>query len=207
MPNRVVEAQAAAGAGTEGGRRPTVVPARAATNPELSDRPKRRTFTAGDKLRILEETDRAAGTGDIGAILRREGLYSSTLTDWRRQREAGALTPARRGPKASEPNPLAAELVKAQRENARLQQRLERAEAIIDLQKNFPTCWGSRWLRSTAATDPDGRRHRPATGATAAACAALGLSRASVHRRRTRPTRRPAPRPERRRTPDRARPA
>jgi transposase-like protein len=149
-------------------------------------------LTAGEKLRVLEETDRAAGTGDIGAILRREGLYSSALTDWRRQREAGALTPARRGPKASEPNPLAAELVKAQRENARLQQRLERAEAIIDLQKNFPTCWGSRWLRSTAATDPDGRRHRPAAGATAAACAALGLARASVHRRRTRPTRPPA---------------
>ena len=91
MPNRVAEAQAAAGAGTEEGRRATVVPAPAAANPELSDRPKRRTFTAGDKLRILEETDRAAGTGDIGAILRREGLYSTTLTEWRRQREAGTL--------------------------------------------------------------------------------------------------------------------
>ena len=136
MPNKVVEAKAA-GAGTEEGRRPIVVPAPAAANPELSDRPKRRTFTAGDKLRILEETDRAAGTGDIGAILRREGLYSSTLTAWRRQREAGALTPARRGPKAGELNPLAAELAKAQRENARLQQRLERAEAIIDLQKTI----------------------------------------------------------------------
>ena len=80
MPNRVAEAQAAAGAGTEEGRRPTVVPAPAAASSELSNRPKRRTFTAGDKLRILEETDRAAGTGDIGAILRREGLYSTTLT-------------------------------------------------------------------------------------------------------------------------------
>src|SRR5690349_12164045 len=112
MPNRVVEAKAAAGAGTEEGRRPTVVPAPAAANPELSDRPTRRTFTVGDKRRILEETDRAAGTGGIGgiggigAILRREGLYSTTLTDWRRQREAGtlgALAPARRGPEASEP--------------------------------------------------------------------------------------------------------
>jgi len=173
MPNKVVEAKAAAGAGTEEGRRPTVVPAPAAANPELSDRPTRRTFTVGDKRRILEETDRAAGTGGIGgiggigAILRREGLYSTTLPDGRRQREAGtlgALTPARRGPKASEPNPLAAELAKAQRENARLQQRLERAEAIIDLQKNSPTCWESRWLRSTAATNPDGRRHRSAAG-------------------------------------------
>ena len=145
MPNRVVEAKTAAGAGTEEGRRPTVVPAPAAANPELSDRPTRRTFTVGDKRRILEETDRAAGTGGIGAILRREGLYSTTLTDWRRQREAGtlgALTPARRGPKASEPNPLAAELAKAQRENARLQQRLERAEAIIDLQKKLSDLLG-----------------------------------------------------------------
>ena len=104
MPNRVVEAQAAAGAGTEEGRRPTVVPAPAAANPELSDRPKRRTFTAGEKLRILAETDRAADTGGISAILRREGLYSSTLTDWRRQRDAGAfealkpLSGARRRP-------------------------------------------------------------------------------------------------------------
>ena len=135
---------AAAGAGTEEGRRPTVVPAPAAANPELSNQ--RRTFTAGEKLRILEETDRAAGTGGIGAILRREGLYSTTLTDWRRQRAAGtlgALTPARRGPKVSEPNPLAAELAKAQRENARLQQRLERAEAIIDLQKKVAHLLGT----------------------------------------------------------------
>jgi len=102
MPNKVVEAKVAAGAGTQEGRRPTVVPAPAATNPELSDRPKRRTFTAGEKLRILAETDRAADTGGISAILRREGLYSSTLTDWRRQRDAGtfeALRPLKRGPK------------------------------------------------------------------------------------------------------------
>jgi transposase len=146
MPNRVAEAQAAAGAGTEEGRRPTVVPAPTAANPELSNRPKRRTFTAGDKLRILEETDRAAGTGDIGAILRREGLYSTTLTDWRRQREAGtlgALAPARRGPKVSQPHPLTAELAKARQENAQLRQRLERAEAIIDLQKKVAHLLGT----------------------------------------------------------------
>ena len=107
MPNKVVEAKVAAGAGTEEGRRPTVVPAPAATNPELSDRPKRRTFTAGEKLRILEETDRAADTGEIGAILRREGLYSSTLTDWRRQRDAGAfeaLTPVEARPEGRPPS-------------------------------------------------------------------------------------------------------
>src|SRR3954453_17629549 len=97
MPNKVAETKAAPGAGTEEGRRPRVVPAPAAANPELSDRPKRRTFTAGEKLRILEETDRAAGTGGIGAILRPEGVYSTTLTAWRRP------PPARRGPLFHDP--------------------------------------------------------------------------------------------------------
>src|ERR671910_1979257 len=141
MPNRVAEAQAAAGAGTEEGRRPTVVPAPTAANPELSDRPKRRTFTAGEKLRILAETDRAADTGEISAILRRE--YSSTLTDWRRQREAGAfeaLKPLKRGPKEAAVNPMAAELTQANRENARLKQRLAQAEAIIGIQKKLRPC-------------------------------------------------------------------
>jgi transposase-like protein len=67
------------------------VVAPASTSPELSARPRRRTFTAKDKLRILADVDRAAGTSATGAILRREGLYSSTLSDWRRQRDAGAL--------------------------------------------------------------------------------------------------------------------
>src|SRR6478752_6556969 len=71
-----------AGASRNESRRPTVVPAAASASPELSDRPRRRTFTAQDKLRILAETDRAGSkTGGIGAILRREGLYSSALTD------------------------------------------------------------------------------------------------------------------------------
>lgn len=146
MPNKSVETAAADGAGTEGGRRPTVVSAPPAANPELSERPRRRTFTAQDKLRLLAEADRAAGSGEIGALLRREGLYSSALTDWRRQREAGildGLTPARRGPKASEPNPLGAALAKAQQDNARLRLRLERAEAIIDLQKKVAHLLGT----------------------------------------------------------------
>ncbi|EQD37071.1 transposase, partial [mine drainage metagenome] len=76
----------------------------------MSACPRRRSFTAEDKLRVLAETDRAAATGRIGAILRREGLYSSNLTAWRRQRDTaaiGGLAPARRGPKSTEPNPLA----------------------------------------------------------------------------------------------------
>ena len=94
---------AAAGAEIEEGRRPTIDSAPAAASPELLDRPRRRTFTAQDKLRILGEADHAAGVpGGIGAIVRREGLYSSALSDWRRQRAAGAfeaLSPAKRGPK------------------------------------------------------------------------------------------------------------
>jgi len=114
-------------------------PIDASASPELSDRPRRRTFTARDKIRILAETDRAAETGGIGAILRREGVYSSSLTEWRKQRDAGAfgaLAPAKRGPKAVEANPLATKLALAQRDNARLTLRLKRAEAIIELQKN-----------------------------------------------------------------------
>src|ERR1700690_2988661 len=105
MPMVQTPIDAATGAATSGGRRPTLVAAPVAASPELSGRPRRRTFTAQDKLRILAEADRAAATGGIGVILRREGLYSSALTSWRRQRDAGAiggLCPARRGPKTTD---------------------------------------------------------------------------------------------------------
>jgi hypothetical protein len=97
-------------------------------------------------MRILDEADRAAGVpGAIGAIVRREGLYSSALTDWRRQRAAGAfeaLSPVKRGPKVAEPNPLAAEHAQLQRDNQRLTKRLERAEAIIEIQKKVAALLG-----------------------------------------------------------------
>jgi hypothetical protein len=89
------------------------------------------------KLQVLAEIDRAPA-GGTGAILRREGLYSSTLSDWRRLRDAGELdarTLVKRGPKAAVRNPLAADLALAKRENARLLRRLEHAEAIIAIQK------------------------------------------------------------------------
>jgi hypothetical protein len=81
---------AEAGTAPDGGRRPTVVAAPASASPELTARPRRRTFTARDKLRILAETDRAAETGGIGAVLRREGVYSSTLG---RKARAQRVTP------------------------------------------------------------------------------------------------------------------
>lgn len=145
MPNMPTEPSAETGPGMEEGRRPTIVPGPVAASPELSGRPRRRTFTVKDKLRILADTDRAAGSGGVGAILRREGLYSSVLSDWRRQRDAGALgalTPSKRGPKVPPLNPLAAELASARRDNIRLQQRLERAEAIIELQKKVAELLG-----------------------------------------------------------------
>ena len=136
----------AAGAETEDGRRPRIVSAPAAVSPELLTRPLRRRFTAKDKLRILGETDRAAAIpGGVSAVMRREGIYSSGLSDWRRQRDAGAyegLTPVKRGPKSAEPNPLAAELASMARDNARLTRRLERAEAIIEVQKKVAALLG-----------------------------------------------------------------
>jgi transposase len=145
MRHKETKTDGAAGAGTEGGRRPTAVPAPAAPSPELSERARRRTFTEQEKLRVLAETDGAVGTGGIGAILRREGLYSSMLNTWRRQRAGGALgalTPAKRGPKPAASNPLTAELARAKRENTRLGRRLERAEAIIEIQKKVAALLG-----------------------------------------------------------------
>jgi transposase len=126
-------------------RRPTIVAAPASASPELSGRPRRRTFTARDKLRILAATDCAAATGGIGAILRREGIYSSTLCDWRRQRDAstvGALTPIKRGPKTAEPNPLTAEITSLRKDNDHLTRCLARAEAIIAVQKKLADLLG-----------------------------------------------------------------
>jgi len=145
MPIRDVKLDGAAGADAVGGRRPTAVAApAAAAAPELSDRPRRRTFTVGDKLRILAEIDRAPA-GGTAVILRREGLYSSTLSDWRGLRDAGALgglTSIKRGPKPAPRNPLTAELAQAKRENARLVRRLEHAEAIIAIQKKVAALLG-----------------------------------------------------------------
>ncbi|RJF81308.1 helix-turn-helix domain-containing protein [Azospirillum cavernae] len=145
MPNKTPLPAVESGAAPASGEPLRVVAAPAAASPELSPRPKRRTFTAAEKLRILSETDRAADTGGIAAILRREGLYSSALTDWRRQRDAGAfeaLKPLKRGPKAAPANPLSAALAQANREKAQLQRRLEQAQTIIEIQKKVASLLG-----------------------------------------------------------------
>jgi transposase-like protein len=145
MPNIPFETTLAGGSETEGGRRPSVVSEPPAASPELVGRPRRRTFTAADKLRILNEIDQA-GRGGCGAILRREGLYSSMLGEWRRQRDAGgyeALKAVKRGPK---PAPVflasADEHDRLRRENANLTLRLARAEAIIEIQKKVASLLG-----------------------------------------------------------------
>jgi len=103
-------------------------------DPEVRVPAKRRRLTAAYKLRILEEVDRCTQPGEIGALLRREGLYSSSLSNWRRQRAAGTLGNIKRGKKA---DPLAAENKRLQRENERLKRELEKAKLIMDAQKKI----------------------------------------------------------------------
>lgn len=110
---------------------------RSIADPEVTAKAKRRTFSADYKQRILQAVDDSTEPGQIGALLRREGLYSSHLTTWRRQREAGGLdglTPKKRGRKKDE---QAAEMARLQRENERLHQQLEQAELIIAAQKKL----------------------------------------------------------------------
>lgn len=112
---------------------------------EVVEKAKRRAFTAEYKRRILEEVDRASQPGEIGAILRREGLYSSVLSAWRRQREAGelsALAPKKRGPKAKVPDERDRELAELKRKLTRSEARAERAEAIVELQKKVSEILG-----------------------------------------------------------------
>jgi len=109
---------------------------------EVVEKAKRQQYTAEYKLRILREADICRASGEIGALLRREGLYSSHLTTWRRQRERGeldGLSPQKRGPKA---DPQAVELAKLQRENARLCERLRKAELVIEVQKKVSQILG-----------------------------------------------------------------
>lgn len=114
-------------------------------DPEVVANAKRRTFTGEYKLRILAEADAAASQpGAIGALQRREGLYSSHLVTWRRERQAGilkGLTPNKRGPKFKR-NPQQEELLQLRRENERLTEQLRKAEIVIDVQKKVGALLG-----------------------------------------------------------------
>lgn len=109
---------------------------------EVVVKPKRKQYSASERLRILRAADACQGSGELGALLRKEGIYSSYLTTWRRQRERGeleGLAPQKRGPKT---DPQALELVRLQRENERLKEKLHQAEIIIEIQKKVSQLLG-----------------------------------------------------------------
>ena len=145
--------------GMEGARRATGIPCAGTApgvhfmpslpvhppDPEVPEKAVRRRFTAEYKLHILRQAEACREKGEVGALLRREGLYSSHLTTWRRQREAGILSglkPKQRGRKANPIHPLQAENEQLRKENNRLQKRLKKAELIIDIQKKISQMLG-----------------------------------------------------------------
>ncbi len=141
--------------GTEGaGSGPRLVdPPVVIADPEVPEKARRRRFSAKYKLRILDEADRCSKLGQLGELLRREGLYSSHLTCWRKQRREGSiqgLTPRKRGRKAQPRNPLTKRVTELERENEILNKRLKQAELIIEVQKKV-----SQILGVTLATPED----------------------------------------------------
>ena len=161
--------------GTEGGRSPTGVPPTTPVaaagrseplaaaggggvpDPAVSEKPVRRRFTAEYKIRMLREADRCTQPGQLGALLRREGLYSSHLNTWRRQRDAGVLAglaPKRRGRKPKADDPVLVENQRLRRENQRLAENLRQAKAIIEVQKKLSELLGG------TPTSPDHRENK-----------------------------------------------
>lgn len=115
-----------------------------APDPEVPEKAKRRRFTADYKLRIVQAAERCTQTGEVGALLRREGLYSSHLTMWRQQVHNGtlrALAPKKRGPKRKR-SVKDDELARLRRENQRLKKKLEHAEIALEVQKKLSELWG-----------------------------------------------------------------
>ena len=146
------------GAGeTEGARRATGVfpagaptagapPGAERTEVEVVAKAERRRFTAEYKRRIVREADRCTKPGEIGALLRREGLYSSHLVTWRAARDRGeleGLSPKKRGPKVAPPDPRDKKIAEQERDIARWQKRAERAEAFVEVQKKVAALLGT----------------------------------------------------------------
>ena len=158
---RMFAAEEGVAGGTKGGRSPTGVPpatpavtatdgtatgnGRRMPDPAVLEKPVRRRFLVEYKLRILQEADRCTVSGQLGALLRREGLYSSLLSTWREQRSKGmlaGLAPKRRGRKANPDAPLIAENQRLKRETQRLAAKLRQAETIIEVQKKLSEILG-----------------------------------------------------------------
>ena len=142
MTQSVVDTNSSVPATVQRARRASAAVAGGATrvlpDVEVSMKATRRRFTAEYKRRILEQVDRCSEPGEIGALLRREGLYSSHLSKWRAQREKGvlsALTPRKRGRKAIKRSAESERLEQLERDNEKLRAKLEQAELIIEVQK------------------------------------------------------------------------
>jgi transposase-like protein len=121
---------------------------------EVLAKAKRRNFSTEYKQRILAEVDACKEPGAIGAVLRREGLYSSHLTEWRAARKTGTLaSPPKRGPKPQQPDPRDRRIAELERENRRLQARAEKAELLVDIQKKVASILGIELAKSD-----DGKR-------------------------------------------------
>ena len=120
---------------------------------EVAEKAKRRRFTAGYKRKIVKEADACRGTGDVGALLRREGLFSSQLANWRAARDRGELAPGqsakKRGPKPTAPDPRDKKIAQLEREVTRLQKRAETAEEIVIIQKKWRHFWDARYRKRT----------------------------------------------------------
>jgi transposase len=113
---------------------------------EVPEKARRRTYTVEYKLQIVKEAEACKGPGEIGALLRREGLYSSHLTMWRQARDRGELAPGakarKRGPRTMAPDPRDKRIAELERQNAKLTTRAERAEAIAEIQKKVAALLG-----------------------------------------------------------------
>jgi transposase-like protein len=136
--NQMVAVETAVEEISAGGPVERVVPAPGPRGVEVAEKPERRRHTTEYKLRVLREADRCTAPGEVGALLRREGLYSSLLSWWRRQRERGeigGLMAKKRGRKAAEVNPLSSRVRELEKENATLTRRLRKAETILEIQK------------------------------------------------------------------------
>lgn len=127
------------------------VPAEVSREVEVVAKATRRRFSAEYKLKILRDADACKKPGDIGALLRRDGLYFSNVKTWRKQRRTGelvGLAQKKRGPAPKEKNPLAAKMAALEREVARQKARAERAEALVDLQKKVSEILGIELKRT-----------------------------------------------------------
>ena len=124
--------------------------------PSMPDRPRRRSFTAEYKLEILDEYDRCAGDGDKGALLRREGLYTSHIVEWRRARDCGALAGLGKKERPAKNNPLAAELARTRRRAERAEAELAKTRLVVEIQGKASELLG----RLLAESDEENRQQR-----------------------------------------------